>query len=93
MPDVIIGDDCIVGAGSLVLKDIPKGEVWAGSPAKFICTTQQYAEKMLRRTPIYDVENLEKNIREESILIADKIREKRLFNKTGEKKEYESSGD
>jgi len=31
---VIIGEYAVVGAGSLVVKDIPAGEVWGGSPAK-----------------------------------------------------------
>lgn len=33
---VTIGEYVIVGAGSVVTKDIPDGEVWAGNPAKFI---------------------------------------------------------
>lgn len=33
---VKIGDNVVVGAGSVVTKDIPSGEVWAGNPAKFI---------------------------------------------------------
>lgn len=33
---VTIGEDAIVGAGSIVTKDIPDGEVWAGNPARFI---------------------------------------------------------
>lgn len=33
---VRIGDGAVVGAGSVVTKDIPAGEVWAGNPAKFI---------------------------------------------------------
>ena len=31
-----IGKGAIVGAGSLVTKNIPTGEIWAGNPAKFI---------------------------------------------------------
>lgn len=34
--DVHIGDNSIVGAGSVVVKDIPANEVWAGNPAHFI---------------------------------------------------------
>lgn len=30
------GDKSIVGAGSVVAKDNPDGEVWAGNPARFI---------------------------------------------------------
>lgn len=33
---VTIGEDAIVGAGSIVTKDIPSKEVWAGNPARFI---------------------------------------------------------
>ena len=33
---VTIGENSIVGAGSLVVKDIPANEIWGGSPAKFI---------------------------------------------------------
>lgn len=45
MPGVIIGDHCVIGAGSIVTKDVPNGMVYAGIPARFICTTEQYAEK------------------------------------------------
>ena len=33
---VTIGAKSIVGAGSVVTKDIPSGEIWAGNPAQFI---------------------------------------------------------
>ena len=33
---ITIGRKAIVGAGSVVTKDIPYGEIWAGNPAKFI---------------------------------------------------------
>ncbi len=33
---VTIGENSIVGAGSVVTKDIPDNEVWAGSPARYI---------------------------------------------------------
>ena len=33
---VSIGDNSIVGAGSVVTKDIPANEIWGGNPAKFI---------------------------------------------------------
>lgn len=34
---VKIGDKAIIGAGSVVRKDVPSGQVWAGNPAKYIC--------------------------------------------------------
>lgn len=42
---VTIGDNCIIGFGSLVMKDIPDNCVVAGAPAKVICTLDEYYEK------------------------------------------------
>jgi maltose O-acetyltransferase len=39
---VKIGDDCIIGAGAVVSKDIPSGSVAAGNPARVICTIDEY---------------------------------------------------
>lgn len=33
---VTIGEGAAIGAGSVVTKDIPAGEIWAGNPAKFM---------------------------------------------------------
>lgn len=33
---VTIGENSMIGAGSLVTKDVPNNELWYGSPAKFI---------------------------------------------------------
>lgn len=33
---VKIGNLALIGAGSIVTKDIPENEVWGGNPAKFI---------------------------------------------------------
>ena len=35
LPGVIIGENSLIGAGSVVTKSIPEGEVWIGNPAKF----------------------------------------------------------
>lgn len=32
---VTIGENALVGAGSVVTKDVPANEIWLGSPAKF----------------------------------------------------------
>ncbi len=42
---VTIGNNCIIGYGSLVTKDIPDNSVAAGIPAKVICTLDRYYEK------------------------------------------------
>lgn len=45
LPNVRIGDDVIVGAGSVVSKDIPAGSVCAGNPARVICSIEEHREK------------------------------------------------
>ncbi len=40
-----IGDNVIIGAGSVVTHDIPSNSVYAGNPAKFICTFEEYKKK------------------------------------------------
>ena len=42
---VTIGDNCIIGFGSTVIKDIPANSVAVGSPAKVVCTLDEYYEK------------------------------------------------
>jgi acetyltransferase-like isoleucine patch superfamily enzyme len=36
LPGVTIGDKAIIGAGAVVTKSIPEGEIWAGVPARKI---------------------------------------------------------
>ena len=45
MPNIEIGPNSIVGAGSVVTKNIPPNTVYAGNPARFICTVGEYLEK------------------------------------------------
>lgn len=45
LPNVTIGDNTIIGAGSIVNKDIPSGVVAAGVPCKVICTIEEYEKK------------------------------------------------
>lgn len=46
LPNVRIGPDAVVGAGSLVTKSIPSG-VYAGVPARYICSLEELMEKRL----------------------------------------------
>ena len=44
--DITIGDNVIIGAGSLVNKDIPSGTVAAGVPCRVIGKFEDYQQKM-----------------------------------------------
>lgn len=48
---VTIGPNSVVGACSLVNKDVEPNSVYAGIPAKRICSIEEYAEKCLSQTP------------------------------------------
>lgn len=36
LPGVTIGENAMIGAGSVVTKDVPSGELWMGNPAVFV---------------------------------------------------------
>ena len=42
LPGVSIGPNSLVGAGSVVIKDVPPNSVYAGVPARFIKTWDEY---------------------------------------------------
>lgn len=42
---VTIGDNCFIGANSLVTKSMPSNSIIVGSPARVICSLQEYYEK------------------------------------------------
>lgn len=44
---VTIGDNVVIGAGSVVTKDVPSGSVYAGNPAKFIKSIEEYLAQYL----------------------------------------------
>lgn len=54
LPGITIGKRCVIGAGSVVTKDVPDGCVVAGVPAKVIMTTEQYARKCTGNMKQYD---------------------------------------
>ena len=38
-------EGCGIGAGSVVTEEVPSGQVWAGNPAKFLMTLEQYESR------------------------------------------------
>lgn len=46
MPGVTIGNDVIIGAGSVVTKSIPSNTMVAGNPIKFIGKTDEFYKKL-----------------------------------------------
>src|SRR5690554_1294327 len=46
MPGVKIGNDVIIGAGSIVTKSIPDGKIAAGNPARIVGETKDFVEKI-----------------------------------------------
>lgn len=66
LPNVTIGDNSIIGANSTVSRDIPANVVAVGSPAKVICTLDEYINKnrkLLETNPVYGEEfTLRRNI-------------------------------
>ena len=42
---VTIGDNCIIGAGSIVTKSIPANSVATGAPCKVVCSIEEYYKK------------------------------------------------
>jgi maltose O-acetyltransferase len=49
LPGVELGPRTIVGAGSVVAKSLPPDTVCAGSPAKVLCTLDEYLERHRRK--------------------------------------------
>ena len=57
LPGVTIGDDVVIGANSTVTHDIPSNSVAVGSPARVICTLEEYIQKekeRMKSAPVYD---------------------------------------
>lgn len=46
LPGVSIGDNAVIGAGAIVTTDVEADSVYAGVPARKLCTIAQYQEKL-----------------------------------------------
>lgn len=67
LPDVDIGDNSIIAAGSIVTKSVPSGEVWGGVPAHFLMSTEEYSEKCLKNRLSYDAEKMKTDPKNEML--------------------------
>ena len=59
MPGVTIGNRVIVGANSTVTHDVPDNSVVVGSPARILCTVDEYLDKercRMENAPVYGEE-------------------------------------
>lgn len=50
MPGVTIGNNCVIGAGSIVTRDIPDNSVAVGVPARVIKSSDEYFEKLQKES-------------------------------------------
>jgi acetyltransferase-like isoleucine patch superfamily enzyme len=63
MPGVEIGPSSVVGAGSVVARDVPPNTVYAGNPAKYIESYDEYLEKSrLKDTGPFDGSRLKEQL-------------------------------
>lgn len=69
LPNVSIGPNSIVGAGSLVRKDVEPNSVYAGVPARRICSVEEFAEKCLKETPPYSLKDYKLDKKKEVIKV------------------------
>lgn len=53
MLGVEMEDNCVLGAGSILTTSMPRGTVYAGVPARYICTIEEYGDKALKNNVMY----------------------------------------
>ena len=75
LSDTRIGSNVIIGAGSVVTRDIPDNSVHAGNPARFVCPFDEYVEKIGSDTERYPWSGL---LKKHETHIFDPVLEQRL---------------
>lgn len=72
MPGVTIGNHVVIGAGSVVTRDIPDNSVAVGNPARVISTYESLDEK-IRKTCVHNSEICHITDYEEKVYLAIKL--------------------
>lgn len=75
LPGTTIGSNTIIGAGSVVTKAIPDNTVYAGTPVRFICTFEEYVQKIEAGTRKYPWADL---LKKKEKHVYDSVLEERL---------------
>ena len=70
---VTIGENTIIGACSLVNKSCEPNSVYAGIPAKRICSIDDFKKKFLSEMPEFDLDNYIRDKKDEVLKIVDKF--------------------
>ena len=52
MYNVRVGSNCVIGAGSIVTKDLPSNGVYAGIPARYICSYDDFLKKRVQENKV-----------------------------------------
>lgn len=77
MPGVTIGNNVIIGAGSIVTKSVPSNVVVAGNPAKILCSLEEYVQ----RNMIYNTSTKKMNKKDKRNFLLN-LNEEKFIKKT-----------
>lgn len=61
LPNVIIGNKVVIGAGTVVAKDVPDNSVCLGNPMRIIGSWDDYMkkhQKQIEMSPVFELENI-----------------------------------
>jgi hypothetical protein len=70
MPGIRIGPNSVVGVASVVTKSVPPNTVVAGSPARRICSYEEFVERSVPRCTRYGPEVTSDKDRLRAVLMA-----------------------